>query len=81
MKGKIFLILGVSALSIVSCKKDYTCKCYMKVFYSNKPQVYDKDTVKAMRRKADKHCTSLNLKAKKDGTDSIVCYAYTNNYK
>jgi len=81
MKGKIFFIVGISTLLIVSCKKDYTCKCYAKVYYSDKPIDYDKDTIKAHRRKADKHCASYNLKAKKDGTDSIVCYAYTNNYK
>jgi len=80
MKRKVFFIIGVSALSIVSCKKDYTCKCYAKVYYSDKPVVYDKDTIKAHRRKADTHCATYNIKTA-NNPDSLACYAYTNNYK
>jgi len=74
--------MGILVFSIASsCKKDYTCKCNVKIYVKGGLYDYDRDTIKATRRTADKHCASYNLKANRDGTDSVVCYAYTNNYK
>lgn len=46
----VFLAL----LSLVSCKKEYTCQC------SNSFSTYDAGTVEMTKSQAKKHCKSLS---------------------
>lgn len=52
-----FLAIPVllALLSLVSCKKEYTCQC------SNSFSTYDAGTVEMPKSRAKKHCKSLSV--------------------
>jgi hypothetical protein len=72
MKKLAITTLAILALSIVSCKKDYTCKC-TKTHTSGSTQVITDDGTypfKDTRTKAESRCTDLES----TGTDALGSY-------
>ncbi len=79
MKKFLFLVAVTSVLSVFSCKKDYSCMCSNSVSNYNQSAELSLDTVvRTTRKNADKFCAMYNVK-KKDGSDSVNCYSYTND--
>jgi len=77
MKNVILSIAIISILLTSSCKKDYTCKCYLKLPYYQST-VFDRDSIiRSTRKTADKYCASYDIKTP-TSPDSMYCYAYTN---